>query len=143
MRDLSKYFTVSEDGDIRMRPLGASVWDNTTPRITVVELHAWLQDLADCTWAEGDGQLDITDPSPSDLSADCCSTMGGTILTLNEPYNIDDHVAGYLNGGSIVQGDEIYIQPGGLPDKPLKRSLYNENYHEMTKVIEEERNRCR
>jgi hypothetical protein len=70
---------------------------------TVLELHRWLQDLADDEEAAGDDIMDITAPTPSERSTD-------NIITLNEPYNIDDDAAEQLYDGSITQagGDTIY-----------------------------------
>lgn len=70
---------------------------------TVLELHRYLQDLADDASAIGDDQLDITDVNPSERSTD-------NIVTLLNGYNIDDTAAQYLYNGSITQanGDVIY-----------------------------------
>lgn len=70
---------------------------------TVLELHRYLQDLADDAAAAGDDELDITDVTPSERSTD-------NIITLINGYNIDDTAAQYLYDGSITQddGDTIY-----------------------------------
>lgn len=70
---------------------------------TVLELHRWLQDLADDATSSGDDQLDITDENPSARSTD-------NIITLLGNYNIDDNAAEHLYDGSIIQsgGDEVY-----------------------------------
>jgi len=70
---------------------------------TVIELHRWLQDLADDAVASGDDELDITDTNPSARSTD-------NIITLINGYNIDDNAAEHLYDGSIIQdgGDTIY-----------------------------------
>lgn len=70
---------------------------------TVIELHRWLQDLADDAAAAGDDFMDITEATPSDRSTD-------NIITLLNGYNIDDDTAEHLYGGSIIQddGDTIY-----------------------------------
>jgi len=70
---------------------------------TVLELHRFLQDLADAQSSSGDDLLDIISSTPSERSTD-------NIITLNSPYNIDDCIAEHLYDGSITQagGDDQY-----------------------------------
>jgi len=82
-------FEIQNDGDIR-HVSGSSHY-------TVLELHRWLQGLADDEAATGDDYMDITKPTPSERSTD-------QIITLLSPYNIDDDAAEYLYGGTIKQG---------------------------------------
>lgn len=91
----SDFSVTRSNGNIRYTGNGATY--------TVLELHRYLQDLADDASAVGDDQLDITDVNPSDRSTD-------NIVTLLGSYNIDDTAAQYLYNGSIKQknGDEIY-----------------------------------
>jgi hypothetical protein len=88
-------FSISSAGDIR--------YTGTTANYTVLELHQWLQDLADQAAASGNDILDITDLTPSSRSTD-------NIITLTNGFNIDDTAAQHLYDGSIIQtnGDEIY-----------------------------------
>ena len=74
-----------------------------TTNYTVLELHRWLQDLADQQQASGDDLIDITTVTPSARATD-------NIITLNSPFNIDDTAAQFLYNGSIEQkvGDEMY-----------------------------------
>lgn len=88
--------SVAVNGDIR--------WTGgATPNYTVLELHRFLQDLADDAQASGDDLVDITSSTPSARSTD-------NIITLNPPYNIDDTMAEHLYAGSITQagGDTVY-----------------------------------
>jgi len=87
--------SVAVNGDIR------HVSGTTT--YTVLELHRYLQDLADASSSSGDDLLDITSGNPSERSTD-------NIITLNSPYNIDGALAEYLYDGSITQsgGDTVY-----------------------------------
>jgi len=88
--------SVAVNGDIR--------WTGgATPNYTVIELHRFLQDLADDQQASGDDLIDITSNTPSVRSTD-------EIITLNAPYNIDDTMAEHLYAGSITQagGDTVY-----------------------------------
>lgn len=87
--------SVAINGDVR--------YTGTTANYTVIELHRFLQDLADDAVASPDDLLDITDDTPSDRSTD-------NIITLLSPYNIDDTLAQHLYDGSIIQlgGNTIY-----------------------------------
>lgn len=88
--------SVAVNGDIR--------WTGgATPNYTVLELHRFLQDLADDAQAAGNDLVDITSDTPSVRSTD-------NIITLNSPYNIDDTMAEHLYAGSITQdnGDTVY-----------------------------------
>jgi len=88
--------SVAVNGDIR--------WTGgSTPNYTVLELHRFLQDLADDASASGDDLVDITSDTPSDRSTD-------NIITLLGTYNIDDTMAEHLYGGSFTQasGDTVY-----------------------------------
>lgn len=66
---------------------------------TVIELHRWLQDLADDASSAGDDELDITDLNPSARSTD-------NIITLLGDYNITATEAEHLYDGSIIQGTD-------------------------------------
>ncbi len=70
---------------------------------TVLELHRWLQDLADNATETGDDFMSIIRQNPSERSTD-------NIITLLNGFNIDDEAAEHLYDGSIIQanGDEIY-----------------------------------
>ena len=87
--------SVAVNGDVR--------YTGTTANYTVIELHRFLQDLADNASSSGDDLHDITDDTSSDRSTD-------NIVTVNSPYNIDDALAQHLFDGSITQadGDTIY-----------------------------------
>ena len=87
--------SVASNGNIR--------YTGTVANYSVIELHRFLQGLADDALAAGDDLLDITNSTPSDRSTD-------NIITLLAPYNIDDTLAQHLYDGSIIQagGDTIY-----------------------------------
>jgi hypothetical protein len=89
-------------------------YTGTTENYTVLEVHRWLQDLADNAASASDDILDITRDTPSDKQFD-------TIITLINGYNIDDTAAQHIYGGSIIQtgGAEIYdgiqvLAPAGM-----------------------------
>jgi len=87
--------SVAANGDIR--------YTGTTSAYTVLELHRFLQDLADNATSSGDDLLDITDNTPSERSTD-------NIVTLINNYNIDDALSQKLYDGSISQasGSTVY-----------------------------------
>ena len=90
-------FSVNSSGDIRHVA--------NTNHYTVLEMHRWLQDLADDAEASGNDIIDISRATPSERSTN-------QIIQLLGSYNIDDDAAEYLYGGSIKQGtgatEEIY-----------------------------------
>jgi hypothetical protein len=90
--------SVAVNGDIR--------YTGTTATYTVLELHRFLQDLADNASSSGDDLHDVTDPTSSDRSTD-------NIITLLNGYNIDDTLAESLYDGSITQ-DSGNVQYSGL-----------------------------
>lgn len=72
---------------------------------SVIELHRWVQSLADDAVADpasGD-EMDMTNVNPSVRSTD-------NIITFINSYNIDDTAAEHIYDGSIIQdgGDTIY-----------------------------------
>lgn len=72
---------------------------------TVLELHRFLQDLADDALFSGDDEVDITVPTPSVRSTD-------NIITLINGFNIDDTAAEHLYLGSIIQAGGATIYDG-------------------------------
>jgi len=92
---------IQNDKDIRY--IGAVHGNAATNYATVLELHRWVQDLADDASSGNDDYMDITRDTPSDKSFD-------TIINLINGYNIDDTTSEYIYGGSIIQanGDVIY-----------------------------------
>lgn len=78
-----------------------------TTNYTVIQLHRWLQDVADDASFSGNDELDITDVTPSERSTD-------NIITLINGYNIDDDAAQYLYDGSIIQDGGATIYDGIL-----------------------------
>lgn len=94
-------FSIGAGGDIRHTG-GTTVY-------TVLELHAWLQDLADDAGPTGDDIMSILMPNPSKLDGPR-SAIKPMILNLLNGYNIDDVAAQFINFGSVSQagGDELY-----------------------------------
>ena len=91
------------DADFAIDGTGAITHVSGATNYTVLQLHRWLQDLADDAQASVGDLIDITTSTPSERSTD-------NIITLNSPFNINDAAAQFLYDGSITQkaGDEIY-----------------------------------
>jgi hypothetical protein len=94
-------FSVNSSGDIRHTG-GATVY-------TVLQLHEWLQDLADDAASSGDDAVSILTGNPSKLDGPR-SAIKPMSLNLLGAFNIDDDAAQYLNFGSISQssGNVLY-----------------------------------
>jgi hypothetical protein len=94
-------FEIQNDKDVRY--IGAAHSASGAGYYTVLELHRWVQDLADNAAASGDDFMDMTKQTPSDKAFD-------TIINFINGFNIDDTAAEHLYNGSIIQtnGDEIY-----------------------------------
>jgi hypothetical protein len=91
-------FSISATGDIRHLS-GTTVY-------TVLELHAWLQDLADDATAAGNDLLDILAPNPSKLDGPRDAAVASRLNLLTDgsvAFNLDDDAAQYINFGSVKQ----------------------------------------
>jgi hypothetical protein len=93
-------WVVNRGGDIRY--VGDTHDEESPSYTTALELHRWLQEMADDLPTD-DTVLSIIDENPSVRVTD-------NIITLLGDYNIDDTAAEYIYNGSITQnnGDEIY-----------------------------------
>jgi len=89
---IESQFSVNVAGDIR--------WVSGTDHFPVLDLHRFLQTLADNEATTGNDLVDITSGTPSERSTDGIIKLLGT-------YNIDDEAAQYFYGGSIKQGSGI------------------------------------
>lgn len=95
--------SINVDGDIR--------WTGgATPNYTVLELHRFLQDLADNQAAVDNDLIDITTFTPSERSTDNIISLLNHTALGGPTFNIDDAMAEHLYDGSITQnsGDEVY-----------------------------------
>lgn len=97
-------FTVASNGDIR-HVSGTTVY-------TVLDLHQWLQDMADdpATTVVGDN-VSILTPNPSKLDGPR-SGIKPMLLNLLGDYNIDDTAARFINFGSIQQDGTDVLYTG-------------------------------
>jgi len=94
-------FSISAGGDIR-HVSGSTVY-------SVLDLHAWLQDLADDASSAGDDAVSILSGNPSKLDGPRDAAVASR-LNLIPTYNIDSTAAQFFNFGSIKQsaGDVLY-----------------------------------
>lgn len=101
-------FSISTTGDIR-HVSGTTIY-------SVLDLHAWLQDLADDPAYTGNDLLDILSPNPSKLDGPRDAAVASRLNLLTSgsvAFNIDDDASQYINFGSIKQ-DSANIQYSGL-----------------------------
>jgi hypothetical protein len=84
----------------------------TAEYFTVIDLHRFLQDLADDASAAGDDLIDITSETPSDRSTD-------NIIQINVGYTLDNGTVGggdpiweHLYDGSIIEAQTGSIWDG-------------------------------
>jgi hypothetical protein len=101
-------FSISATGDIR-HVSGTTVY-------SVLDLHAWLQDLADDAAAAGNDLLDILAPNPSRLDGPRDAAVASRLNLLTSggiTFNLDDDAAQYINFGSIKQASAA-VQYSGL-----------------------------
>lgn len=94
-------FSVNAGGDVR-HTSGSTVY-------SVLDLHAWLQDLADNAAAAGDDTLSILSANPSRLDGPRDAGVASRLNLING-FNIDADAAKYINFGSVKQdgGDELF-----------------------------------
>lgn len=97
-------FQISASGNIRRAASPA-----TNNIYSVLDLHAWLQDLADNLTQNGDDQLSILSSNPSKLDGPRDPLVASRLNLING-FNIDDSVAQFINRGSIKQdgGNTMY-----------------------------------
>ena len=101
-------FSISATGDIR-HVSGTDVY-------SVLELHAWLQDLADDAAASGNDLLDILAPNPSKLDGPRDPAVASRLNLLTDgsvAFNLDDTAAQFINFGSVKQ-QAAAVQYSGL-----------------------------
>jgi hypothetical protein len=101
-------FSVATNGDIR-HVSGSTIY-------SVLDLHAWLQDLADDAAAAGNDLLDILAPNPSKLDGPRDAAVASRLNLLTSgavAFNIDDTAAQFINFGSIKQ-TAAAVQYSGL-----------------------------
>jgi hypothetical protein len=101
-------FSISATGDIR-HVSGTTVH-------SVLELHAFLQDLADDASASGNDLLDILAPNPTKLDGPRDAAVASRLNLLTDgsvAFNLDDTAAQFINFGSVKQ-QAAAVQYSGL-----------------------------
>lgn len=101
-------FSISATGDIR-HVSGSTVY-------TILELHAFLQDLADDAAATGNDLLDILAPNPTRLDGPRDVAVASRLNLLTDgavSFNLDDTAAQFVNFGSVKQAAG-FVQYSGL-----------------------------
>ena len=95
---ISTTFAVATNGNIT----GTAFVPGTDTRFTTLELHQWLQDLADDSAPTGDDNVSILGSNPSELAGKRNASRP-MALTLLNGINIDDAAAKWFKFGSIEQ----------------------------------------
>jgi hypothetical protein len=96
-------FSISAGGDLRSAA-GSTVYD-------VLDLHAWLQDLADNAGPTADDNVSILGANPSELAGKR-NTARPMALTLLGALNIDDATSQRFRFGSIEQAAGAVLYTG-------------------------------
>lgn len=87
-------FSINSGGDLRS-VAGSTIYP-------VLDLHAWLQDLADNSAPSGDDNVSILGANPSELAGKRNASRPSALTLLNG-VNIDDATSHRFNFGSIEQ----------------------------------------
>ena len=90
----------------------------TSVRFSTLELHAFLQDLADNATASGDDLVSILGSNPSELAGKRNASRP-MALTLLPTIAINDDTAKWFKFGSIEQEVISTIALGTTPRRPL------------------------
>ncbi|MBB5204446.1 hypothetical protein HNQ51_001760 [Inhella inkyongensis] len=129
--DASK-FTIDGSGNIRQ--VSAFV-PGTDTRYPTLDLHAWLQDLADNPSASGDDLVSILGSNPSELAGKR-NAARPMALTLLPTMNLNDATAQWFNFGSVEQdaGQTLYTGLKVLGTNPANTPIYiTQNNAKITK----------
>lgn len=99
-------FTIDASGNLRQV---AAFLPEVDSRFSTLDLHAWLQDLADNPTAAGDDLVSILGGNPSELAGKR-NVSRPMAVTLLPNINIDDATAQWFKFGSIEQqgGQVLY-----------------------------------
>lgn len=93
-------FTIDASGNIRQ---ATAFVPGTHSRYTTLELHAWVQDLADDATPTGDDLVSILTANPSELAGKR-NVSRPMALTMLNGANIDDATSQWFKFGSVEQG---------------------------------------
>ena len=115
-------FTIASNGGLRQV---AAFVPGTSSRYTTLQLHAWLQDLADNPAPSGDDLVSILGSNPSELAGKR-NAARPMALTLLPNVNINDATSQWFKFGSIEQdgGDDLYTGLKVLGTNPVNTPVY-------------------
>ncbi len=110
-------FSINSGGDLRS-VAGSTIY-------SVLELHAWLQDLADNASATADDNVSILGANPSELAGKRNAARPAALTLLNG-INVNDATSQRFNFGSIEQdgGDTLYTGINTIGSGLTGRSHY-------------------
>ena len=110
-------FSVASNGDLRSIA-GSTIY-------TALELHAWLQDLADNPAPTADDQVSILGANPSELAGKR-NALRPMAITLLNGINVDDATSRRFKFGSIEQqnGQVLYTGLKTIGTVPGDASIY-------------------
>lgn len=100
-------FAIATNGNIT----GSAFVPGTDTRFSTLELHQWLQDLADDSAPTGDDNVSILGSNPSELAGKRNASRP-MALTLLNGINIDDAAARWFKFGSIEQQSGAVLYTG-------------------------------
>ncbi len=115
-------FSIDGSGNLRQ---AAAFVPGTSSRYTTLQLHAWLQDLADNPAPGGDDLVSILGSNPSELAGKR-NAARPMALTLLPNININDATSQWFKFGSIEQngGDDLYTGLKVLGTNPASTPVY-------------------
>lgn len=110
-------FSIASNGNLR-HSTGSTVY-------SVLELHSWLQDLADNSAPSGDDNVSILGANPSELAGKRNASRPAALTLLNS-INIDDTASQRFQFGSIEQdaGNTLYTGINTIGSGLTGRSHY-------------------
>jgi len=101
-------FSIDASGNIRQ---DTAFVPGTHTRYSTLELHAWVQDLADNATETGDDLISILDANPSELAGKRNASRPMPLTLLNGT-NVDDSTVQWFKFGSIEQAVGNYLYTG-------------------------------
>ena len=104
---IASTFAIATNGNIT----GAAFVPGTDTRFSTLELHQFLQDLADDSAPTGDDNVSILGSNPSELAGKRNASRP-MALTLLNGINIDDAAAKWFKFGSIEQSSGAVLYTG-------------------------------
>ena len=104
---IASTFAIATNGNIT----GSAFVPGTDTRFSTLELHQWLQDLADDSAPSGDDNVSILGSNPSELAGKRNASRP-MALTLLNGININDDAAKWFKFGSIEQASGAVLYTG-------------------------------